>query len=145
MVLRDASEAEDVVHDAALQAWTRWDELRDQERFDAWFDRILVNRCRERLRRRRVKAIPLTDPPEHPGPDRLAGIADRDALRRVLATLDPDHRIVVVLRFVEDLSVASIAERTGEREGTVKSRLHYALRQLRAAFDAAERLPGGDR
>lgn len=145
VLLRDPSEAEDAVHDAALQAWARWDELRDRERFDAWFDRILVNRCRERLRRRRPNLRLVADSPERPGADGLAGIAERDALRGVLATLDADHRIVVVLRFIEDLSVAAIAERTGEREGTVKSRLHYALRQLRAAFDAAECLPGGHR
>ena len=68
---------------------------------------------------------------------------ERDALRRALASLTPDHRIVVRLRYGADLSLAEIAARTGEREGTVKSRLHYALRRLRAAYEAAERLDGG--
>jgi RNA polymerase sigma-70 factor (ECF subfamily) len=78
---------------------------------------------------------------ESPGPDVFAGLHDRDVLHRALATLGPDHRIAVVLRYVDDLSPAEIAARTGDREGTVKSRLHYALRQLRAALDAAERTP----
>ena len=60
-----------------------------------------------------------------------------------LATLDADHRIPIVLRYVMDLTPAEIAIRTGEREGTIKSRLHYALRQMRAALEAAERTPGG--
>jgi DNA-directed RNA polymerase specialized sigma24 family protein len=57
----------------------------------------------------------------------------------------PAVRIAVVLRYFDGLTPAEIADRTGEREGTIKSRLHYALRQLRAAIDAAERTPGGAR
>ena len=143
LVLRDPSEAEDAVHDAAVQAWLHWKDLRDAERMDAWFDRILVNECRARLRRRSMRPLVLADPPEVPGPDVYAGIHDRDVLHRELATLGPDHRIAVVLRFVADMSPAQIAARTGDREGTVKSRLHYALRQMHAALEAAERTPGG--
>ena len=69
--------------------------------------------------------------------------AERVAVGQALATLGTDHRIVVILRFVEDLSIGEIAARTGQREGTVKSRLHYALRHLRAAYDAAGRSVGG--
>jgi RNA polymerase sigma-70 factor, ECF subfamily len=143
LILRDQSEAEDAVHDAAVQAWTHWRELRDSERLDAWFDRILVNACRSRLRRRTIRTLVLADPPASAGPDAFAGLHDRDRLRQALAGLDADHRIAVVLRYVEDLSPAEIARRTGEREGTVKSRLHYALRQLRATLEAAERISGG--
>ena len=77
--------------------------------------------------------------------DRFAGLHEREILHRALATLDADHRVAVVLRYIADLAPAEIAARTGEREGTVKSRLHYALRQMRAALDAAERAPGGSR
>jgi len=48
ILLRDQSEAEDAVHDAAVRAWQRWDDLRDQAAFDAWFDRIVVSCCRDR-------------------------------------------------------------------------------------------------
>ena len=142
LVLRDPSEAEDAVHDAALQAWLHWQELRDTERMDAWFDRILVNVCRARLRRRSIRPLLYDDPPEAPDRDAFTGVHARDALFRALATLDADHRIAVVLRYMADLTPAEIAARTGEREGTVKSRLHYALRQARAALEAAERIPG---
>ena len=47
-VLEDDAEAQDAVHDAGLRAWARWSELRDPARFDAWFDRIVVNACRDR-------------------------------------------------------------------------------------------------
>jgi RNA polymerase sigma-70 factor (ECF subfamily) len=140
ILLRDQSEAEDAVHDAVVRAWQRWDDLRDQAAFDAWFDRIVVSCCRDRARRRLSNSIDLAARDE---PGQLA--AERDGLRRALAALNPDHRAVVVLRYVEDLSVPAIAVRTGQREGTVKSRLHYALRQLRAAWDAAERTGGSER
>jgi RNA polymerase sigma-70 factor, ECF subfamily len=142
-ILDGDAEAQDAVHDAAIQAWTRWPTLRDEGRFDAWFDRIVVNVCRDRLRRTAIGArkfvgsTSATDPTDR---------ADRDdTLLEAIARLSPDHKIVVVLRFVEDLNIAEIARRTGQRQGTVKSRLHYALRNLRAAYDAALTSGGTDR
>jgi RNA polymerase sigma-70 factor (ECF subfamily) len=97
------------------------------------------------MRRRTTRPIVFADPPDSPCHDDFAVVYERDVLHRALATLDADHRIVVVLRYVQDLAPAEIAARTGDREGTVKSRLHYALRELRAALTAAERTPGGAR
>jgi RNA polymerase sigma-70 factor (ECF subfamily) len=145
LVLRDRSEAEDAVHDAAVLAWTRFDELRDHGRFDAWFDRIVVNACRQRLRQRGLRPIDIDEVPEIGRADDASSRAERDALRRALGRLKPEHRIVVILRHLEGYSIAEIAARTGERDGTVKSRLHYALRELRAAYDAAERGTEGHR
>ena len=143
VILRDADEAEDAVHDAGIQAWLHWADLRDETKADAWFDRIVVNECRARLRRRRIAPLMVDAPPDREAPDAYGSFVERDALHGALARLDADHRIAVVLRHVEGLSPAEIAERTGTREGTVKSRLHYALRELRAALEAGERLPGG--
>jgi RNA polymerase sigma-70 factor, ECF subfamily len=143
VILRDAVEAEDAVHDAGVQAWLRWSDLRDEGKADAWFDRIVVNECRARLRRRRIAPLTVDVLPDRAAPDAYGSFVERDALHGALARLDADHRIVVVLRHVDGLTPAEIAERTGTREGTVKSRLHYALRELRAALVAGERLPGG--
>ena len=49
-ILRDPAEAQDATHDAFVQAWRKWSTLRDVDRFQQWFDRILVNTCRDRLR-----------------------------------------------------------------------------------------------
>jgi DNA-directed RNA polymerase specialized sigma24 family protein len=89
ILLRDQSEAEDAVHDAAVRAWQRWDDLRDQAAFDAWFDRIVVSCCRDRARRRLPNSIELLgiDPAARDEPGQLA--AERDGLRRALAALDP--------------------------------------------------------
>jgi len=143
-VLRDSELAQDAVHDAAVLAWTRFGELRDESRFDAWFDRIVVNVCRQRMRRGPVRELTVAAPFQVAA-DQTTGRAEREALRVALDHLSPEHRLVVVLRHLEDLSIAEIATRTGERQGTVKSRLHYALRELRAAYEAGERDPEGSR
>lgn len=134
VILGDRSEAEDAVHDAVCTAWRGLDGLRDPERMEVWFTRIVVNACRDRLRRRRVRPIPLELPASLPAPDPSGDLATLDALERAIRGLSPEHRTVVALRFWADLSLEEIAERTGERLGTVKSRLHYALEHLREGY-----------
>jgi RNA polymerase sigma-70 factor (ECF subfamily) len=142
LILGDPIEAEDATHDAALAAWRRFAELREPARFEAWFGRILVNACRDRLRTRRRLPISVEANGISPLQDLRSGdLADtavrHDALRSAIRSLSPEHREVVVLRYYADLTVEQIAERTGARAGTVKSRLHYALRRLRAEVDAS--------
>ncbi len=143
LLLGSEMEAQDAVQDAAVTAWERFGGLRDPTRFEPWFQRILVNGCRDRVRRRgHVRMLPIDGGPERPVPDAAPGLGERVALHDALAGLSTEHREVVILRYFADLSLDEIAERTGERPGTVKSRLHYGLRALRAAYDAAARLPG---
>jgi RNA polymerase sigma-70 factor, ECF subfamily len=137
LILRDPVEAEDATHDAYVIAWRQWPTLRDPGRFDAWFGRILVNVCRDRLRargRRRVVDISATIG-RLGTPDVAAAVVDRDEIERAFVGLTPDQRIVVVLRFYLDLSVDQIAERVGVPAGTVKSRLHHAIRRLGVGLD----------
>ena len=143
VLLGSEIEAQDAVQDAAAAAWERFGSLRDRDRFDAWFDRILVNGCRDRLRRRtRLRFVELDGATEGSAPDGSTTLAEHDAIRHALAALPPDQRVAVSLRYYGDLSLEEIADRTGERLGTVKSRLHYGLEALRAAYDAAGRPPG---
>jgi RNA polymerase sigma-70 factor (ECF subfamily) len=148
LMLGDRTEAEDATHDAALTAWRHFADLRDPDRFDAWFGRILVNTCRDRLRARRRTPLSLDmgaptgdrEPPPGYGAnlasaDQADAIVRREALGAALRTLSADHREIVVLRFYFDLTVDQIAARTGVGSGTVKSRLHYALRHLRSAVE----------
>ena len=148
VILGDSVEAEDATHDAAIRAWERWGSLRDRDRFDAWFGRILINECRDRLRRRRHGPLPMPLPERYTGGklgDGTDALAERQALAQAVAELEPDQRIAIVLRYYLELSAEQIAERTGTRVGTVKSRLHYGLRALRAARDASARIEGGRR
>jgi RNA polymerase sigma-70 factor (ECF subfamily) len=145
LVLGSRSDAEDATHDAVLAAWRRFGDLRERDRFDAWFGRILVNACRDLLRARRRTPLSLGGDSPSGGaatvrnprvaPDQADAIVTHDALATALRSLSPEHREVVVLRFYFDLTVDQIAVRTGARAGTVKSRLHHALRRLRVAVD----------
>lgn len=144
VILGDRVEAEDAVHDAALAAWRGFDGLRDPGRFDAWFRRILVNGCRDRLRARaRHRVVNLgRELGDHDHPtmaDPSDSAMTRDMLERALDQLDPDHQVVVTLRFGADLTVPAIAATLGIPEGTVKSRLHHALGRLRAGIREADR------
>lgn len=132
LLLADAHAAEDAVQEALVAAWQSFDSLRDRSRFGAWFDRILVNECRDRLRRRGlVRFVPIDADAERPARDPFQAIIERDAVLAALSDLTPDERIVVVLRFWADLSLDAIADRLGLPLGTVKSRLHRSLGRLR--------------
>jgi RNA polymerase sigma-70 factor (ECF subfamily) len=145
-VLGSAVDAEDAVHDAAILAWRRFGSLRELDRFPTWFDRILVNVCRDRLRAQRrsrmVDLSPATLDGDAGGPvavDAARAVEDRQAVDAALRDLNPDQQLVLALRFGADLTVPAIAARLGVPEGTVKSRLHHGLRSLRAAIDAEAR------
>jgi RNA polymerase sigma-70 factor (ECF subfamily) len=133
LILSDAGEAEDAVGDALERAWSGFARLRDDAGFNAWFDRILVNGCRDRLRRRRiVRFIPLEAGHDRPSTnDAFRRVIDRDELLRAMDRLDDDERVVIALHFWADLTLADVASRTGWPIGTVKSRLHRALQRMR--------------
>ena len=144
LVLLDRVEAEDATHDAFLKAAHSWSTLRDPLQADAWFDRIVVNECRDRLRRRRShRVVDISDEfvETEATRDGLADAVERDRMRRALVRLSPDLRLVVVLRYHLDLAVDETALRLGIPPGTVKSRLHAALRELRAVLTADDREP----
>jgi RNA polymerase sigma-70 factor (ECF subfamily) len=138
LILRNDSDAEDAVQDSVVAAWRQWRQLRDNTRFDAWFGRILVNRCRDRLRRAdRTRNVDLSA-------SLAAGSGDFEQADRRLdmaaafERLNADQRIAVVLRYWADLTVDDIGKRLGIPSGTVKSRLHHAIGRLREELTPAE-------
>jgi len=135
-ILRDPGEAQDATHDAFIQAWRKWSTLRDPNRFEPWFDRILVNACRNRLRRAaRWQAADISTEVAIAAGDKFGQAHDRDVIGAALATLSADHRVVVALRYYRDLSIDQIALRLEIPAGTVQSRLHYALERLHLAIE----------
>ena len=135
-ILRDRANAQDATHDAFVQAWRKWSTLRDPDRVEAWFDRILINLCRNRLvRAARQRATDISDEIVAASGDPYARTHDRDVIETALGTLSADHRVILALRFEHDLKAEDIAVRLGIPVGTVHSRLHYAVRQLQSIVE----------
>jgi RNA polymerase sigma-70 factor (ECF subfamily) len=137
----------DAVQDALISAWRGLPGLRDPAAFPAWFRRHVVRSAihiAERSRRHRVVDLDIATPEA----DALAAIDgnraldrefERRQMDRAFVRLDPKDRLILALRHSWDLPVAEVAQALGIPEGTVKSRVHQALKRLRAAYEAEER------
>jgi RNA polymerase sigma-70 factor (ECF subfamily) len=138
-LLGDATEAQDAVQDALVKAWRRWPSLRDPEAFKPWFDRIVVNVCRDRMRQHRtLRMVELDAAGEVESADVFGSMLVGDEVASAVARLAPDHRIVIALRYWRDMTLEQVAETLDLPLGTVKSRLHYALRALRAELGGTD-------
>jgi RNA polymerase sigma-70 factor, ECF subfamily len=140
-ILRDTDLAEDASQQALLTIWRDLPQLRDPARFDAWSYRLLVRACYAEGRRTRrwapnVRLLPVDEPEVSEG---LSSVVDRDQLERGFRRLSIDHRAVVVLHHYLDLPLDEVADVLGVPAGTVRSRLHHAMRGMRAALEADAR------
>lgn len=136
-ILRDPELAEDVLQNALVTIWRKLPHLRDVDRFDGWAFRILVNACyavapRNRQWTATIRVLPLerADPA-----DDYQSIHDRDELEQAFRQLPFDQRAVFVLHHHVGLPLVAVAETLGIPDGTARSRLHYATRALRTAFE----------
>lgn len=143
LILRDEAKAEDAAQEAIVAAWTHIAGLRDPDRFDAWLHRLLVNACyREAGRARRRGSIEVhVRTLEASEPDASFGLANRDQIERGFRHLDTDQRAVLVLHYYLGLRLDEAAEVLGVPPGTVRSRLHRAIRAMRSALEADARAP----
>jgi RNA polymerase sigma-70 factor, ECF subfamily len=140
-ILRDIDLAEDATQQALLAIWRDLPQLRDPARFDAWSYRLLVRACYAEGRRTRhwtpnMRLLPSDEPMQSDG---SSSVHDRDQLERGFRRLSIDQRAVVVLHHFLDMPLAEVADALGIPAGTVRSRLHHAMRGLRAALDADAR------
>ena len=137
-LMADSAEAQDAVQEASVRAWRAWKDLRERDRFHAWFSQILVNVCRTRLRQlSKRRTLDVDDMDLETGDPFRASLA-RDSVGRALSALSNELRMVVVLRYWGELSLAEIADRLKIPIGTVKSRHHAALKVLRRRIEPVE-------
>ncbi len=144
-MVRDPGEAEELAQDAFLKAYRRLDTFDPALRFSSWLLKIAHNTAIDHLRRRHPGTEPLDDlrhvPDPDPGPGPWPAAApdpERQAVRGEIAAaletalgrLRPAYRLVIVLRYQEELSHEEIADITGLPIGTVKSHLHRARVQM---------------
>jgi len=137
-ILRDPGLAEDVLQTALLTIWRKLPHLRDADRFEAWAFRILVHACYADASRNRhwTSTIRILHADLASDVDDIQSVSDRDELERAFRRLPLDQRAVFVLHHHVGLPLVAVAETLGIPEGTARSRLHYATRALRAAFEA---------
>jgi RNA polymerase sigma-70 factor (ECF subfamily) len=137
-ILRDPALAEDVTQQALLDIWRHLASLRDPARFEGWSYRILVNACHAEAKRT-PRWLPDSELPLSREPragDAFGQVEDRDQLERGFSQLSVDHRAVLVLHYLLDMTQEQVAEILDVPTGTVASRLHRATRQMREALDA---------
>ncbi len=138
-ILRDPGLAEDVLQNALVTIWRKLPHLRDPDRFEAWAYRIVVHACYADAPRYRrwastVRVLPVDRAHES---DDLQSLSDRDELEQAFRQLPLDQRAVFVLHHHVGLPLVEVAETLGIPDGTARSRLHYATRALRSAFEAS--------
>ena len=135
----DPARAQDVVQETLLRAWQHPEVANDRERSArSWLFTVARNMIIDESRslRFRREVSTLDDPGafERACPDEVNAALDRMLIGEALARLTPEHRAVVRRSYFQGWTTAQIAADLRIADGTVKSRLHYALRALRLAM-----------
>jgi RNA polymerase sigma-70 factor (ECF subfamily) len=148
-MLGNREEAEDIAQEVFITVFKSIESFRGDSKFSTWLYRVAANHCKNRIkylarrhdrqqdeydegRERDSAAVGLTSGNPMPRPDKhLEGVELEQLMQQAIAELDEEHRLLIVLRDVEELSYEEICEITGLRDGTVKSRLHRARMALR--------------
>jgi RNA polymerase sigma-70 factor (sigma-E family) len=136
MLTGDEQTAEDLVQTTLERVWPHWQRVASDRDPDAYVRKVMVNTYSSWWRRKWRGEQPTSDLPEITTADDDYAHADlADALRRLLPTLTPRQRAVLVLRYYEDLTETATAEVLGCSVGTVKSQTSKALARLRLSTD----------
>lgn len=134
-MLHDHSAAEDAVQEAALRAWQKVTQLRDESDMRPWFLSIVANQCRS-ARRSRWWSVVRVEAPERASPSPDDALVEGLELRTALRSLDEAKRLVLVLHWYLDLPVEEIAAVTGTSVHAAESRLLRATQELKRRMEA---------
>ncbi|WP_252976387.1 SigE family RNA polymerase sigma factor [Janibacter melonis] len=133
----DEDVARDLLQETFVRVWPHWERVRHQQP-EAYVRTTMLRLQQSRWRRRWTGETPTADLPERAGEDRTVGVDDRLALTAALLALPVGQRQVVVLRYVEDRSVAEVAALLRVHPGTVKSQAARGLATLRTIVGSAD-------
>lgn len=127
--VKNRDTALDVVQESVVKALTKADTLREPAYMKTWFYRILINECMNTFRRSQRLVSYEEAMEQRPAPQRDE--AERLDLYDAIERLGEKERLIIRLRFFQDMKLEEIAKATGINLNTVKSRLYKGLRQLR--------------
>jgi RNA polymerase sigma-70 factor (ECF subfamily) len=135
-LLGSADQLDDALQEVWFDVFRSVPQLVDPSAFSAWIYRIAHNRAMRELRKRRPHHVPLegNEVFEETDKNDINSDITADRIHAALARLAPEHREVLLLRFLDDMSYEDIAFVIGCRVGTIRSRLHYAKCALRRAL-----------
>jgi RNA polymerase sigma-70 factor (ECF subfamily) len=147
-VLKDENEALDLAQETFIRAWTALPNFRMQSKFRTWLYRITTNLCYNRLPNLRrslndlgeevIEEIPNLDSKSVNPANKIEKQELREYLRRAVEELDEKYRLLITLRYQDELSYDEIASTLNLPLGTVKTGLFRAKEQLRRAYEAYE-------
>jgi RNA polymerase sigma-70 factor (sigma-E family) len=136
LLTNSRDDAEDLLQTALEKAYRNWSKVSAELNPEPYVRRILVNTVISRGRRRRIlREVQMSAPPEVPITSEAHTVELRDALIEELRRLGPRQRAVLVLRYWEDLPEAEVADLLGCSVGTVKSQAARGLAQIRRRMD----------
>jgi len=144
-LLKDGNEAQDILHDSYIKAFKSLNTLKRAEGFESWFNRIVINQCKDYLKKKKSlifsqmlsddrsgERVDWEDTKEQFSPEK--GIDDQETKRLIQGMIDElpeQQRIVIILHYLEDMSVAQVAQIMECSEGTIKSRLNYGRKAIK--------------
>lgn len=155
-ILGDRDEAQDMAQEVFLSVHKSLKDFRGDSLFSTWVFRVAVNHCKNRIkylgRRQYYHSVSLDQPRvgadpdegelhhevEDEGPNAESQLSSEEIQKLVqdaISSLDPDHRIVILLRDIQDLSYEEIADVVGIKVGTIKSRIHRARIELKKKLE----------
>ena len=140
-ILGDPHLAEDATQQAFLDIWRNIPRLRDPAKYEGWSYRLLVHACYAEARRKPDWVDLDNTPPgrEPPAIEGYGSVLERDRLERAFKRLSLDHRAVIVLRYLLDMTPEQVGETLGIPRRTVYSRLKRAMPAMRSALEADAR------
>lgn len=129
-ILNSDEDAADAIADTILICWEKLDQLKKPEFFRTWMTRILINKCKDIIRKRKRYSFVEEVPDVSVQEEGFENVEWKDALN----CLEEKYRLVTVLYYVEGFSTVEIGEMLGMPDSTVRSRLSRARRKLAQEF-----------
>ncbi|MBI4231435.1 MAG: sigma-70 family RNA polymerase sigma factor [Planctomycetes bacterium] len=144
----DRTESEDLAQEAMLLAWRRLTQLREPERFGAWCRTIgrsvAVDAARRKGRLKRRAPERPDAPPSPTGPDEESSLREsKEGLLEAIRALPEEHRMPILLKYMDDLSYEEMAERLGLTHAELRGRLQRGMALLRGRLGATGTAGGG--
>ncbi|MCR2820059.1 RNA polymerase sigma factor [Lederbergia panacisoli] len=132
---KNPHDAQDLVQEAFIKVYYQLEKYNERGSFSGWFYSVAINHCMDEFRKKRYKQVEMTEKimgknPNHPEVVFLKREENRQ-LEQLLSTLPEDERMIILLRYVNELSYEEISELVDVPISTVRNKLHRAKKKLR--------------